>query len=327
MQTKAQTTKYTKVKFVLLALLVMALWGSLYPMVKIGYQTLGIRGGETAEILMYSGLRFFLCGAVMSGMAFVRKDKISVPKRKSIVGILGVGLFAIALNYAFVNVGLSLTDSSKTAILKQLGGLLYVCFAFLFFKSEKFSVWKMVGAAVGFAGIVAINFSGAGLCFSVGDILIIFSSVCTVAGSVFNKKIAAENSPFWITGISQLVGGALLMIAALAMGADMLIFGWASFGVFLYLGVASTLAYLLWSYILKSIDLSNMFIIKFAEPLFACLFGAILLQENIWHWQYLLAFVLVSAGIAMGHITQKERRKKGERVSVDGKDGLTIREE
>lgn len=44
-----------------------------------------------------------------------------------------------------------------------------------------------------------------------------------------------------------------------------------------------------------------MFIIKFAEPLFACVFGAILLGENIFKLQYLAAFVLISLGIVLGN--------------------------
>jgi drug/metabolite transporter (DMT)-like permease len=39
------------------------------------------------------------------------------------------------LHYAFTYIGLSSTDSSKTALIKQLGSLIYVCFAFLFFKN------------------------------------------------------------------------------------------------------------------------------------------------------------------------------------------------
>ena len=41
----------------------------------------------------------------------------------------------------------------------HLGSLFYVCFAFLFFKNEKISIWKIVGALLGFVGIIAINFS------------------------------------------------------------------------------------------------------------------------------------------------------------------------
>ena len=44
-------------------------------------------------------------------------------------------------------------------------------------------------------------------------------------------------------------------------------------------------------------ELSKLFIIKFAEPVFACIFGAILLGENIFRVQYVLAFLLIATGI------------------------------
>ena len=52
---------------------------------------------------------------------------------------------------------------------------------------------------------------------------------------------------------------------------------------------------------MKSSDLSNLFIIKFAEPLFACIFSAFLLGEDLFKWQYFVAFVLISAGIVLGN--------------------------
>ncbi|MBO5737450.1 MAG: hypothetical protein J6S04_06540 [Clostridia bacterium] len=47
-------------------------------------------------------------------------------------------------------------------------------------------------------------------------------------------------------------------------------------------------------------------ILMFAEPLFACIFSAILLKEDIFQWQYLIAFILISAGIALGNKRKKE---------------------
>ena len=64
---------------------------------------------------------------------------------------------------------------------------------------------------------------------------------------------------------------------------------------------ASICSYTLWYYVLKNNSLSKMFIIKFSEPLFACLFGALILNENIFKWQYLIAFLLISFGIVLGN--------------------------
>ena len=292
---------------ILLAIIVMMLWGSLYPFVKIGYEAFSISSSDIPSILMFAGTRFTFCGVVICAISLLKKDKIEAPRGKSIGMFLLIGLFSIILHYTFTYIGLSSTDSSKTALIKQLGELLYVCFAFLFFKSEKFSTWKIIGAIVGFSGIIAINFNpGVGLSFSSGDVLIVLASVCAVVSNILSKKTVATNSPFWITGISQLFGGVVLVIVALILGADMISLTLKSCFVLLYICTASIVAYILWNYILKTSDLSGLFIIKFSEPMFACAFGAILLKEDIFKWQYLIAFILISLGIALGN-------KKGEK--------------
>lgn len=301
--------KKSQFKTIFLSLIVMAFWGSLFPFIKIGYAAFGIGVADVPSILMFAGTRFTCCGVFICAIALVKKDKIAAPIGKSLGTILLVGVFSIVLHYAFTYIGLSSTDSSKTALIKQLGSLLYVCFAFLFFKNEKFSVWKIIGATIGFLGILTINLNPQGISFSIGDVLIVLASICTVTASVLSKKIIANNSTFLVTGISQLAGGGVLMFAAFFMGAQMLSFNFRSFFVFAYICTASTVAYLLWNYILKTSDLSNMFIIKFAEPMFACVFGAILLGEDILKWQYLLAFILISAGIAMGNKISKSKEK------------------
>ena len=45
-----------------LSLLVMTLWGSLYTMVKVGYQAFGIDGSLIPDILMFAGMRFTVNG-------------------------------------------------------------------------------------------------------------------------------------------------------------------------------------------------------------------------------------------------------------------------
>jgi len=288
-------------KTTVLALVVMALWGSLFPMVKIGYAALEINAGSVPDILMFASFRFLICGTLVSAFSYFRKEKIGQPTCKSILNIMLMGMFSIVLHYAFTYIGLSTIDSSKTALIKQLGVLVYVCFSFMFLKDETYSVMKILGAIVGFSGILAINYNSAGIVFSKGDILIIGASVCTVVANIISKKSVEGSSPFWITGISQLFGGLILFITASALGAETLQFNSKAVLVFIYICGASVVSYTLWYYILKNNSLSKMFIIKFAEPLFACVFGAILLGENIFRIQYLMAFILIFSGIIIGH--------------------------
>ena len=295
-----------KSKTMLLSLLVMALWGSLFPCVKLGYAFSNIDSSSVADILMFAAIRFTVCGGLVCLFCLLKRKSVETPSLKSIGNILLIGFFAIVLHYACTYIGLSTTDSSKTALLKQSGVLIYVCTSFLFFEDEKFSIYKIIGAIVGFCGIIAINFSKSNLSFSFGDILILCASVCTVISNIISRRSTQNCSALWITGISQFFGGMVLLIASLSLGGKIPQLNAKFVAVFIYICIASITAYTLWYYILKTSELSKLFIIKFAEPLFACLFGAIILKENIFKWQYLAAFLLISIGIIIGHYTGKK---------------------
>ena len=146
------------IKTVLLSLLVMALWGSLFPVIKIGYKALNITSGFIPDILLFAGFRFVISGLLMCLYCIAKKEKLAPNKAKSVGSIVIMGLFSIVLHYGLHYIGLSTTDSSKAALTKQLGALLYVCFSFLFIKNEKFSLLKMIGSLDGFGGIISINY-------------------------------------------------------------------------------------------------------------------------------------------------------------------------
>lgn len=73
----------SKRKTLLSALFVMFLWGSLFPMVKLGYSAYGI--DTTGDILLFAGIRFTVCGIVIY-LYVMFKDKSSYKSiKKSIL--------------------------------------------------------------------------------------------------------------------------------------------------------------------------------------------------------------------------------------------------
>ena len=289
----------SKNKYILYTLLVMLLWGTLFPVVKLGYSVYNIL--TTGDILFFAGIRFTICGLVISMYAFIT-DKHSFKNAVlSIIPILLSGLFAIILHYSFTYSALKLTDSSKTAILKQVGVLFYVCFSFVFFKEDKLNLKKLIGVSLGFVGIIAINTNLSGISFNLGDVFIIAASFCTVFSNIISKKIFNTVNPITSTGISQFFGGLVLLIIGKLMGGSMSFALNQSAFIFVYICIASIFSYTIWYVVVKNGELSKLFIIKFAEPVFACIFGAILLNENIFNIQYILAFLLIATGIYISH--------------------------
>lgn len=292
-----------KNKSVFTALFVMLLWGSLFPAVKLGYRAFDITG--TGDILYFAGVRFTICGIAICIYAGLTDRKSYRAAFSCMLPILWSGVFAIILHYACTYSALRFTDTSKTAILKQVGTLFYVCFSSLFFKEDQLNAKKLIGVLIGFLGIVAINTSADGISFNVGDLLIICASFCAVISNIITKKVVFQTvSPIVSTGISQVFGGLVLLGIGTYMGGNMAFGLNSSIPIMTYICVASSLSYCMWYMVVKSGELSKLFIIKFAEPLFACLFGALILGENIFKIQYLIAFVLISGGI---YISNKEK--------------------
>ncbi len=292
----------TRHKNLLLTLFVMLLWGSLFPMVKLGYSAYNIL--TTGDILLFAGVRFTVCGGVICLYSLLKNKNSFGEVGVSIVPVISVGLFSIILHYSFTYLGLSIADSSKTAILKQIGVLFYVCFSFLFFKDDKLTLQKLVAVIIGFLGIIAINLNKSSLTFNLGDLFIILASFCTVFANVITKKYLQNVNATTMMGVSQLFGGVALLAAGLMLGGSMN-FSLDKSYIMLYICTASIFSYCIWFGIVKTGELSKLFIIKFAEPVFACVLGAVLLNENIFKIQYIIAFILISVGIWIANTVKK----------------------
>ena len=283
----------------------MLLWGSLFPMIKLGFSAYEVN--STADILLFAGVRFVICGAVICLFVAINDKASYRPAKTSLIPILLSGVFSIILHYGFTYLGLELTDSAKTALIKQVGALFYVCFSFLFIKEDTPTVKKIVAAVVGFLGIIVLNISSDGFSFALGDLLILCASFCTVFSNVISKKVFVKVSPITSTGISQLFGGIVLLAVGFAMGGNVH-FRWdCSLLIMVYICVASIVSYCIWFGIVKNGELSKLFIIKFAEPVFACIFGALILGEDIWKIQYLIAFLLISGSIWFSNMKHKKK--------------------
>lgn len=282
----------------------MLLWGSLFPVVKLGFKAYDVV--SVGDILLFAGIRFTICGAIIALFSYV-KDKGSFSgARTSIIPILMSGLFAIILHYAFTYIGLKYTDSSKTAILKQLGALFYVCFSALFFKDDRITARKLVGVILGFLGIIAVNISGTSLKFHIGDALIIGASFCTVFSNVISKKVFEKVNPIASTGISQLFGGIILLIVGYILGGSVSFKLNSDILIMVYICIASCISYCIWFTVVKKGQLSKLFIIKFAEPVFATIIGACLLGEDILKLEYIIGFILIAFGIYISSTVKKQ---------------------
>ncbi len=97
-----------------------------------------------------------------------------------------------------------------------------------------------------------------------------------VAGEIIE---IGKNVTKWKVGdkVCALLGGIVLLAAGLLLGGKMS-FSLDKWYIFAYICGASIFSYCIWFGVVKKGDLSKLFIIKFAEPIFACIFGALILR-------------------------------------------------
>ena len=202
-----------KVTAVLLAVIVSVLWGTLFPMIKIGYKVFEIDTTEVASILLFAGVRFLISGVILVAADSKRNRKFELPNMDQFKSICLVSLLTVVVHYALTYTGLSLADSSKSSVLKQIAFLIVPCIAFLFRKDDKFSFYKVLAAILGFSSVIIINLEGMNLVFGIGEFLIILASFSSMFGQMASKNIYDKYKPTYIIAYSQLLGGVILVIS------------------------------------------------------------------------------------------------------------------
>ena len=297
-----------KISVVLLALTVSLLWGTLFPIIKIGYVAFAIDTSNVGSVITFAGLRFFVSGILLVVALGIKEKRFPSTQKGSVKAIVAVSMLTVVMHYAFTYTALSYIDSSKSSVLKQIGFLILPCLIFLVRKDDRFSPRKAIAAILGFIAVVVINLDGMSLVFGVGEILIIAASFTSAIGQVVSKYCYDVYSPASIVAWGQLFGGAVMLGAGLILGGSFGKFDLESILVLAYIIAASIAANLIWNTLIKYNDMSSLAVLKSADPLFASAFSGLLLSENIFKLPYLAALLLVVCAIALANAKISKKR-------------------
>lgn len=282
----------------LLALLCCALWGSAFPCVKIGYELLHIQ--DVGSQILFAGYRFFLAGIFTFVIGSVMERKLLTVKRTSVKYVAAQGVLQTALQYFFFYVGLANTTGAKGSVINASNAFISIIAAAVLIRTEKITWKKAVGCAIGFAGVIVINLSpgawGDGF-HLLGEGMIFMSALCYGISSVTLKMISDRESPVTITAYQLLIGGAILVISGMVSGGSVTGFTWKSSLLLGYMALLSTVAFSIWSLLLKYNSVGKVTIYGFSIPVFGVALSALFLGENILSWQTVIALIMVSVGI------------------------------
>ena len=283
-----------------LALLCCALWGSAFPCIKIGYEWMEIEG--IGSQILFAGYRFFLSGVLTFVLGCLLERRILRMKRENFGVIFRQGVLQTTIQYVCFYIGLAHTTGAKGSIINASNAFVSIVAAHYMIRSERMTWKKGLGCILGLAGVVLVNLEpggfGGGFRF-LGEGMVLLCTIAYGVSTVLLKMISDRESPITITAYHTLIGSVLLIVTGWCLHGEVSVNTWKSSALLFYMALLSTVAFSLWTLLLKYNPVGKVAVYGFTIPIFGVLLSGILLGETIFSVKYLAALLFVSGGVIL----------------------------
>lgn len=275
--------------------LAIVLWGPSFLLIKVALREL--------EPIMVVALRISL-GAV-GCWALLLWQRIPLPRQpRLLVALVLFGLVNTAAPFLLITWAEQFIDSGVAGILNGTMPFFTTLIAHFFLADDRITPLKLLGLALGFAGMVFLvggNLQNSNWLGSLrGQLAVIVACICYASGAVYNSRALRGNRPE-VTAAYSLTGAAVwLWLSAFASGTALrLPASSAVWLAVLWLGLMGTaLAYTAAFYLMRSWGPTRVSLLTYVLPVVAVTLGVVFLGETL-HWQLVAGGLLVLAGIAV----------------------------
>ncbi|WP_313485173.1 DMT family transporter [Pseudescherichia sp.] len=282
------------------ATLCCLLWGSSYPAIKSGYELFAIATDDIPSKIVFAGYRFLFAGLLLLLFAMAQRKPIARLSPRQYGQIAFLGLTQTSIQYIFFYIGLAFTTGVKGSIMNATGTFFSVLLAHLIYKNDRLSYNKSIGCVLGFAGVMLVNVNHSLLDFSfsaMGDGFVVLAAFILSASMLYGKRISQTVDPTVMTGWQLAFGGGVLVLGGYLTGGTLAVHSVKAAALLGYLTLLSSIAFALWSVLLKYNRVSMIAPFNFVIPVAGTVLSAIFLGENILEMKYAIALVLVCSGI------------------------------
>ena len=273
-------------------------WGWAFPLIKIGFSAFGITADMTGCKMLFAGIRFAAAGLIVLAVARSSGRSFKTDIKRDGWFILAFALMNTALHYFFFYIGMSHSEGSRAAILNSLSTFLVVLLACVCFKSDRLTPRKMLGCAIGFGGVLALNLGGAdsGRFTWLGDGMIILNAMCGACANLMTRGLSRRVDVFVGTGYGLTIGGLLLIIPGLVLGGTLPMVNMLGIVCLVLLIAISALGFALYNKLLSLNPVGKVAIYNSLIPIVGAVTSCLCLGET-FHAKYALAGGLAALGI------------------------------
>ncbi len=294
-----------KAKAVFFTLLAGALWGTSFPIIKIGLKTI-----DPFAFLFW---RFLVsCLTLVVVMLLLRKFTFKITDKKPII-FLGI---ANASGYLLQYIGMPYTTAAKAALFINLSAM-WVAILSPKLLGENISPKKVAGVLFGLVGIVFVstnlNFATLTQGQMAGDLVLLISGVTWALFMVYNKKLVMNSTSATFQSMTWVLVFTFLSIAPVGLLAGPGFFaldGWAWAAIVWTAIVCWVIPYYLWLEGLKHLSASTSTILLLSEVVVAILASVLVLQEPVTVFSSIGALFVVIAIVLVSVKDNYFERKK-----------------
>ena len=274
------------------ATLCCLLWGSSYPAIKSGYELFQIATDDIPSKVVFAGYRFLFAGMLLLLFALAQRKPIARLNPRQYGQLAVLGLTQTSVQYVFFYVGLAFTTGVKGSIMNATGTFFSVLLAHFIYQNDRLSYNKTLGCILGFAGVMLVNFSHSLMDFNfvwMGDGFVVLAAFILSAATLYGKRISQTVDPTVMTGWQLAFGGLVLVAGGYLTGGTLAVHSVKAAAILGYLTLLSSVAFALWSLLLKYNRVSMIAPFNFVVPVAGTVLSAIFLGENILEIKYALA--------------------------------------
>lgn len=275
-------------KDLLLALVVIIVWGMNFVVIKIGL--------DDMPPMLLGALRFLL--AAFPAVLFIKRPQI--PLRWLLAYGLTISLGQFAFLFSAMSVGM---PAGLASLVLQSQAFFTLLFAVMFL-GERFRLANLFGLLVAAGGLLLIGLQGNGLMTLAGFLLTLCAAAMWALGNIVTRKLGKVNlvglvvwgslvPPLPFFALSWLLEGPAVIETALrAINLDtLLVLAYLAFG-------ATILGYGLWSRLLSRYPASQVAPFSLLVPVVGITSAAVLLDEHLSTLQ-LVGALLVMLGLLL----------------------------
>jgi drug/metabolite transporter (DMT)-like permease len=280
------------------------IWGSTWLFIKIGLEDL--------PPLTFAGIRFVIAAIILFFLIVVRRIKLARTRAEwSLLATTGV--LAFTLNYGLVFWGEQYISSGLAAVLQATLPAFGLVIAHFYLPQETLTWAKLAGVLFGVMGVAVVfssELSIAGPEALAGSVALVISAMCAAYSNVLIKARGMRLDPAMIAAGQMVFGLIPLFLISIPLEGNPINFRWTTMAVvaLLYLAIVGTvIAFLLYYWLMKNMDVTKTMLIALVTPVFAVLLGMVVLDERL-SWRTLLGSAMIMSGIAL--IVLRPRRKE-----------------